>query len=123
MEPAGARLPGRDTQARFRRRHHHSRKDRSLAKRMYYQDEDFDVAEAVEKVAKNRGVTPAQVASAWILQKPGITAPIVGATKTRHLTELIDAVGIKLTPEEVAEVERPLPAPSYPRWRQRQGLK
>jgi 1-deoxyxylulose-5-phosphate synthase len=79
----------------------------TFAKDMYYSPEDFAVADAVAAVAKQRGCTPAQVACAWVLQAPGVTAPIIGATKPRHLTELIAAVDIKLTPEEVVALEKP----------------
>jgi aryl-alcohol dehydrogenase (NADP+) len=79
----------------------------TFAKDMYYSADDFAVADAVAAVAKQRGCSAAQVALAWILQAPGVTAPIVGATKTPQLTELIEAVDIKLTPEEVAAVEKP----------------
>jgi aryl-alcohol dehydrogenase-like predicted oxidoreductase len=78
-----------------------------MAKSMYYQEYDFQVAEAVTKVAAQRGVSPAQIACAWILQAPGVTAPIVGATKTHHIKELIDAVSIKLSNEEVQVLEQP----------------
>jgi aryl-alcohol dehydrogenase (NADP+) len=78
-----------------------------FAKNMYFRDYDFEVLDAVEKVAKNRGVTPAQVACAWILQAPGVTAPIVGATKLNQLTELFKATEIKLTAEEIESVEKP----------------
>ncbi len=54
----------------------------TLAKDMYYSEDDFQVADAVAAVAKQRGVSPAQVACAWVLQAPGVTAPIIGATKT-----------------------------------------
>ena len=74
---------------------------------MYYDQSDFAVADAVAEVAAQRGVSPAQIACAWILQAPGVTAPIIGATQTRHLTELIAAVDIKLSPEEVAAIEKP----------------
>jgi aryl-alcohol dehydrogenase (NADP+) len=77
------------------------------AHRYYYQDYDFDVVDAVEKVAKARGVAPAQIACAWMLQAPGVTAPIIGATKSHHLKELIAAVDIKLTKEEVDALEKP----------------
>jgi aryl-alcohol dehydrogenase (NADP+) len=77
------------------------------ARRYYYQDYDFDVVDAVEKVAKGRGVAPAQIACAWMLHAPGVTAPIVGATKAHHLKELIEAVDIKLTREEVDALEKP----------------
>lgn len=78
-----------------------------MARNMYFRDSDFAVAEAAAAVARERGVTPAQVACAWILQAPGVTAPIVGATKVNHVKELIAAVDIKLTREEVAGLEEP----------------
>jgi aryl-alcohol dehydrogenase-like predicted oxidoreductase len=79
----------------------------TFAKDMYYGDDDFAVADAVAAVAEQRDCTAAQVALAWVLQAPGVTAPIVGATKTRQLTELIAAVDIKLTAEEIAAIEKP----------------
>jgi aryl-alcohol dehydrogenase (NADP+) len=79
----------------------------TFAKDMYYAPEDFAVADAVADVAKKRGATPAQVACAWVLQAPGITAPIIGTTRTQQLTELIGAVELKLTAEEVAALEKP----------------
>lgn len=72
-----------------------------------YPDGDREVVEAVAKVAEARGVSLAQVALAWLLSKPEITAPIVGATKTRHLDDAIAAVGLKLSEEEVASIEDP----------------
>src|SRR5271168_3351532 len=78
-----------------------------FAKSMYFRDNDFEVLDAVEKVAKNRGVTPVQIACAWILQAPGVTAPIIGATKLPQLTELYKAVDIKLSAEEIAALEKP----------------
>jgi aryl-alcohol dehydrogenase-like predicted oxidoreductase len=59
----------------------------------------------VEQAAKNRGVPPAQVALAWLLHKPGITAPIVGATKPHHLTDAVAAAELKLSSEEIATLE------------------
>jgi len=79
----------------------------SFAKDMYYREDDFAVADAVAGVAQRRGVSPAQVACAWVLQAPGVTSPIIGATKPKHLKELIAAVDLKLSPEEIAEVEKP----------------
>ena len=79
----------------------------SFAKDMYYSEDDFQVAEAVAAVAKKRGASPAQIACAWVLQAPGVTAPIIGATKPQHLKELIAAVDLKLTEEEVAALEKP----------------
>jgi 1-deoxyxylulose-5-phosphate synthase len=78
-----------------------------FAKNMYYREYDFEVLGVVEKVAANRGVTPSQVALAWILQAPGVTAPIIGATKLNHLTESFKAVDVKLSKEEVAALEKP----------------
>jgi aryl-alcohol dehydrogenase (NADP+) len=79
----------------------------SFAKDMYYSEDDFQVADAVAAVAKKRGASPAQTACAWVLQAPGVTAPIIGATKPQHLKELIAAVDLKLTEEEVAALEKP----------------
>ncbi len=79
----------------------------SFAKELYYSEDDFQVADAVAAVAKKRGVSAAQVALAWVLQAPGITAPIVGATKVEQLKDLIGAVDLKLSAEEIAAVEKP----------------
>ncbi len=78
-----------------------------FATSMYFRDYDFEVLGAVEKIAAQRGVTPSQVALAWILQAPGVTAPIIGATKLSHLTEAFKGVDIKLSKEETAELEAP----------------
>jgi len=78
-----------------------------FAHRTYFRENDFAVAAAVEQVAKQQGVTPTQIACAWILQAPGVTAPIIGATKTQHLKEIFAAVDITLSAEEVAAVEEP----------------
>src|ERR1700678_3432742 len=73
----------------------------------YSREEDFAVVDAVEAVAKNRGLTPIQIACAWILQAPGVTAPIFGATKINHLKEIFGTTEIKLSAEEVEALERP----------------
>ena len=78
-----------------------------FAQQMYFRDNDFKVAAAVQEVARARGVTPTQVACAWILQAPGVTAPIIGATKLHHLKESFAAVDITLSAEEVAALEEP----------------
>lgn len=78
-----------------------------FAKNMYFREYDFEVLGEVEKIAKARGVTPSQIACAWILQAPGVTAPIVGATKLAHLNEAIAAVDVKLSADEVAALEKP----------------
>lgn len=68
---------------------------------------DRKVVEAVAAVATARGVPRAQVALAWVLQQPGITAPIVGATKVQHLDDAVAALSLQLTAEEIAALEAP----------------
>src|SRR3984957_11110171 len=74
---------------------------------LYAQPTDFDVVERVAEVAGERGVPPAQVALAWLLHKPGVTAPIVGATKSGHLEDALAAEQLQLSDEEVARLEEP----------------
>ena len=78
-----------------------------IARGMYFSESDFAVAGAAAAIARERGVTPAQIACAWILQAPGVTAPIIGATKLNHVKELLASVAIKLTREEVSALEQP----------------
>jgi len=78
-----------------------------FAKNMYFREYDFEVLSVVEQIAKQRSVTPSQIACAWILQAPGVTAPIIGATKLAHLKEAIAAVEVKLSADEVAALEKP----------------
>jgi aryl-alcohol dehydrogenase-like predicted oxidoreductase len=68
---------------------------------------DWEIVEAVRAVANERGVTMAEVALAWLLSKPYVTAPIVGATKLPHLDTAIRSVELKLTDDEVARLEAP----------------
>jgi aryl-alcohol dehydrogenase-like predicted oxidoreductase len=79
----------------------------NLAKRFYQVDSDRDVVNAVVSVADERGVPPAQVALAWVLQQPGVTAPIVGATKMKHLEDAVGALALTLTDDEIARLEAP----------------
>jgi aryl-alcohol dehydrogenase-like predicted oxidoreductase len=72
-----------------------------------YGEADFDVIDVVRAIAEERGLPPARVALAWLLAKPGVSAPIVGATKERHLEDAIAAVDVMLTDEEVARLEAP----------------
>jgi aryl-alcohol dehydrogenase (NADP+) len=74
---------------------------------LYYTDPDYDVVDRVVEVAKRKGVKPIQVALAWILSKPGITAPIVSATKLEQLDQLLDGMSMTLTPDEIAALEEP----------------
>jgi aryl-alcohol dehydrogenase-like predicted oxidoreductase len=72
-----------------------------------YTEADFDVIEVVRDIADKRGVRPAQVALAWLLGRPGVTAPIVGATKLGHLEDALAAPEITLTEDEVTRLEAP----------------
>jgi 1-deoxyxylulose-5-phosphate synthase len=71
----------------------------------YFNDMDYAVLDAVEQVAKARGAAMAQIATAWVLQRPGITAPIMGASKLKHVEDAVAALDIKLTPDEMAALE------------------
>jgi 1-deoxyxylulose-5-phosphate synthase len=73
----------------------------------FYGDADFAVVDRLQEVADERGLPPAQVALAWLLRKPAITAPIVGATKLGHLQDAIAATEVVLSDEEVARLEEP----------------
>jgi aryl-alcohol dehydrogenase-like predicted oxidoreductase len=74
---------------------------------LYDQASDWEVVEAVKKVASARGAKPAQVALAWLLSRQAVAAPIIGATKLAHLDDAIEAVDIELSEEEVASLEAP----------------
>jgi aryl-alcohol dehydrogenase (NADP+) len=77
------------------------------AHQLYYTDTDFKIVDRVMEIAKKRGVKPIQVALAWILSKPAVSAPIVGITKEAQLGELIGALDIKLAAEEMQAMEAP----------------
>lgn len=72
---------------------------------LYFREEDFTVADHVAEIAKAHSVSGSQIALAWILSKPYITAPIIGATKLDHLDQAIAALDIKLSEEEVKRLE------------------
>ncbi len=72
-----------------------------------YTDDDFDIVDRLVEVAGERGLPPARVALAWLLHKPGVTAPIVGATKLSHLEDALAAVEVPLSAEEIARLEEP----------------
>jgi aryl-alcohol dehydrogenase (NADP+) len=74
---------------------------------LYNQPSDFDVVDRITQVARARGVSNAQVALAWILQKPGITAPVVGASKMQHLEDAVAAAELKLDEAELKALEEP----------------
>ena len=77
------------------------------ASEMYYTDADFAVADRTAALAARRGLKPTQIALAWMLSKPGITAPIIGASKAPHLDDAIAALDIRLEPNEIASLEEP----------------
>jgi aryl-alcohol dehydrogenase-like predicted oxidoreductase len=79
-----------------------------LAER-YFKPEDFDVVESVEAVAKEKGLSPAQIALAWLLHK-GVTAPNFGATKVIHVEEAVCALDVKLSPDDMTRLEAPYKA-------------
>jgi aryl-alcohol dehydrogenase-like predicted oxidoreductase len=79
----------------------------SFAHDMYEGQIDWEIVDAVQRVAERRGVSAAQVALAWLLSRPGVTAPIVGASKPPQLDDAIAAVELELTPDEIAELEKP----------------
>jgi aryl-alcohol dehydrogenase-like predicted oxidoreductase len=74
---------------------------------LYYAPEDFTVADRCAQVASEKGVTPAQVALAWILHQPAVTAPIIGASKLEQLEQAIGALDIALSQEDVRRLEEP----------------
>ncbi len=82
-------------------------KSDEFAHQMYYQESDFTVVERVVELAQQRGVTPSQIALAWLLHQPEVTAPIIGASKMTHLEEDIAAIDIKLSPEELDTLQEP----------------
>jgi aryl-alcohol dehydrogenase-like predicted oxidoreductase len=78
-----------------------------FADSLYTPEVDFAVVDRTAEVARERGVPSAQVALAWLLQKPGVTAPIVGATRLEHLEDALAAERLTLAPDEVARLEEP----------------
>jgi aryl-alcohol dehydrogenase-like predicted oxidoreductase len=82
-------------------------KSDDFAHQMYYQESDFTVVERVVEIAKQKGVTPAQISLAWLLHQPGVTSPIIGASKMVHLEDDVAALDIQLSPEELAALQEP----------------
>jgi aryl-alcohol dehydrogenase (NADP+) len=76
-----------------------------FAQSMYYQEADFEIAGRAAELAERRGVSPAQIALAWLLHKPGVTSPIIGASKMQHLEEAVAAMEIRLSEEEMKFLE------------------
>jgi aryl-alcohol dehydrogenase-like predicted oxidoreductase len=77
------------------------------AHNLYYRASDFTVVDRLTEIAQARGVKNAQIALAWILSRPAMTAPIIGASKPYQLEDALSALSIQLTPEEIAKLEEP----------------
>lgn len=95
---------------RARGRHDTSPRDESdapLADHLYDQDSDWDVVDATVRVARRRGVEPTQVALAWLLSRPAVTAPIVGFTKVEQMDAAVAALNLELSQEDRDELEAP----------------
>jgi aryl-alcohol dehydrogenase (NADP+) len=82
-------------------------KSDEFAHRLYYNDGDFKVVDRVSEIAAKRGVPNAQVALAWLLAQPGVTSPIVGASKPHHLDDAIAAAELKLSEDEIKALKEP----------------
>ncbi len=78
-----------------------------LSPKYYYQPEDFEVVDRITAIAQKRGVPNAQVALGWLMQQPGVTAPIVGATKMSHLEDALAAANLKLDADELKSLAEP----------------
>ena len=78
-----------------------------IAHKLYYADADFDVAERVADVAREQRRDAAQIALAWLLRQPGVTAPIVGASKPDQLEQAVAALSVTLSDEDVRRLEEP----------------
>ncbi|HXO24510.1 MAG TPA: aldo/keto reductase, partial [Streptosporangiaceae bacterium] len=86
--------------------------DDPLSDERYNSPGDFDVVDRLAEVAAEQGAPSAQVALAWLLSRPAVTAPIVGATRLGHIADALAAVQLTLTEEEVRRLEEPyLPHP------------
>jgi aryl-alcohol dehydrogenase-like predicted oxidoreductase len=98
---AGTRKSPQDTAATRRA------ESDEFARKLYDQPGDQQVIDAVRQVAQGRSVPPARVALAWLLSKPAVTAPIIGATKLEHLEDALASLDLELSAEEVAKLESP----------------
>ena len=72
-----------------------------------YEDSDYIVTDRVAELAEARGLPMAQIALAWLLSRPGVTAPIIGASKSHHVDDAVAAVELELTDDEIARLEEP----------------
>ncbi|RPJ71743.1 MAG: aldo/keto reductase [Acidobacteria bacterium] len=77
----------------------------AYGQKLYYADSDFEIATRVAAVAARHGVSPSQVALAWVLAQPGVTAPIIGASKLEHLNQAVGALDVALSDDDRGELE------------------
>lgn len=82
-------------------------KSDGFAHSMYYADHDFEIVDRVVQLSAKLGVSPPQIALAWLLQKPGIVAPIIGARRELHLRDAVAAPETELTAEDIVFLEEP----------------
>src|SRR6185295_16482471 len=82
-------------------------KNDGFAQSMYKEEADYAVVDQVSAIAAKRGVPNAQVALAWLLRQPAVTAPIVGATKVHHIEDAVKATSLELSPEELTALAKP----------------
>ena len=78
-----------------------------FAQQMYYQPDDFTVAERAQEIAREHSRKPTQIALAWLLSRPGLTAPIIGASKMEHLDDAVAALEVKLSADDIKRLEEP----------------
>jgi aryl-alcohol dehydrogenase (NADP+) len=78
-----------------------------FAHKLYFQSSDFAVVERVGEIAARRGVPHAQVALAWLLHQPGVTSPIIGASKPKHISDAIASLSLQLTADELKSLAEP----------------
>ena len=84
---------------------HSYQSDRHLSDR-FFRPEDFDIIETAEELAKEKGVTAAQIALAWLLHK-GVTSPIIGVTKINHVEEAVGSLEVRLNSDDMKRLEEP----------------
>jgi aryl-alcohol dehydrogenase (NADP+) len=77
------------------------------AHKLYYQDDDFAVVDRITEIARRKAVSNAQIALAWLLHQPGMTAPIIGASTLEQLDDTVKGVDVKLTAEELKYLAEP----------------
>ena len=106
LEPARPRSARRQSHARGRAADTRAKPTRS-ATSLYTPEVDFAVIDRAAEVAAERGVPQAQVALAWLLHKPGVTAPIVGATKIEQMDDALAAEQLALSDDEIVRLEEP----------------